>query len=205
MPSFADLLHDIQHFADQLRVEGGGGFIKEHDLGFHRERACNGDALFLPAREAIWIFILLEQHAHAIQVHFCNFDGMRRIHRLDDDGRPHNIFQHTVVGKEIELLKDHASQEARLVDKRLVLLALGARRYPEIGYFDRSFRGFLKEIDAPQHRTLSRAASSDDANHLPLVDVQINSFQHMQMMERLIKVCEFIIGADIASVPWAVG
>jgi hypothetical protein len=64
-----------------------------------------------------------------------------------------------------------------------MLLSLGARWNFEIGYFDLSFRGFLEKIDAPQHRTFSRAASSDDANHLPLVDVQIYSFQHMQAVE----------------------
>ena len=76
---------------------------------------------------------------------------MRRIHSLDDDGRPHNIFQYSIVGKEVELLTYHASEEARLVDKRLVLLALGARRYPEIRYFNRSFRRSSRKL---MHRNI---------------------------------------------------
>ena len=78
-----------------------------------------------------------------------------------------------------------------MVDKFLMFLTLAARWNFEIADFDLAFRGFFKKIDAAQHCAFSRSTSPDDTNHLALMDVEINSFQHVQVMERLMKVCEF--------------
>ena len=77
------------------------------------------------------------------------------------------------------------------MDKSLALLASGVRWDFETIYFDLSFCGLFEKIDTSQHRALSRTASSNNANHFPLVDIQINAFQYMQAIEKLMKVCEF--------------
>ncbi len=43
--------HHIEDLVDHLRVQGGGGFVKEHDLGLHGQGPGNGHPLLLAARE----------------------------------------------------------------------------------------------------------------------------------------------------------
>ena len=45
------LLHDVQHLADQLRVERRGRLVEEHQLGLHGQRAGDRDPLLLAAGE----------------------------------------------------------------------------------------------------------------------------------------------------------
>jgi hypothetical protein len=45
-----EVFHDPQHFADELGVQGGSGFVEEQHLWFHAQRAGDGDALLLAAR-----------------------------------------------------------------------------------------------------------------------------------------------------------
>ena len=46
-----ELAHDAQHLADELGVEGRGRLVEEHQLGVHRQRPGDGDALLLAAGE----------------------------------------------------------------------------------------------------------------------------------------------------------
>src|SRR5699024_5192270 len=46
-----EVLEHREHLRDQLRVQGAGGLVEEHQLGVHRERPGDGDALLLPAGE----------------------------------------------------------------------------------------------------------------------------------------------------------
>ncbi len=46
--------HDRQDLPDQLGIEGRGGFIEEHHLGFHGEGAGNGNALASARRKFYW-------------------------------------------------------------------------------------------------------------------------------------------------------
>ncbi|CAN4037398.1 Transposase and inactivated derivatives, partial [Dysosmobacter welbionis] len=45
------LLHDLQHLAHHLRVQGGGGLVKEHNLRLHHQCPDNGNPLLLAAGE----------------------------------------------------------------------------------------------------------------------------------------------------------
>ena len=46
---FGEFFHGEKHFADELGIESGCRFIKEHDVGLHGEGSGNGDPLLLPA------------------------------------------------------------------------------------------------------------------------------------------------------------
>ena len=59
--------HDLEHLVDHLGVKGARGLIKEHGLGLHSERACDGHALLLAARELYGHLVGLLGHAHAAQ------------------------------------------------------------------------------------------------------------------------------------------
>ncbi len=48
---FGEVLHDGEDFADFFGVQGGGGFVEEHDLGVHGQGPGDRDALLLAAGE----------------------------------------------------------------------------------------------------------------------------------------------------------
>src|SRR5690242_12234335 len=41
--------HDVEDLPDELRVEGAGRLVEQHELGPHRQRSRDGDALLLTA------------------------------------------------------------------------------------------------------------------------------------------------------------
>ena len=60
------LLHDLQHLAHHLGVQGGGGLVKEHHLGLHGQGPDDGDALLLAAGELVGIGIRLLFQPHPL-------------------------------------------------------------------------------------------------------------------------------------------
>ena len=54
---FGEFFHSEKYFADEFGVEGGGGFVKKHDVGLHGEGSGNGDPLLLSARKFAWVDI----------------------------------------------------------------------------------------------------------------------------------------------------
>ena len=49
VPLARQVLDDVEHLADQLRVERRGRLVEEQHFGAHGERPGDGDALLLPA------------------------------------------------------------------------------------------------------------------------------------------------------------
>jgi hypothetical protein len=78
--------------------------------------------------------------------------------------------------EEIELLKYHSSHQSRLMNQLIMFFTFATRWNLKTVYFDLAFCGFFKKIDAAQHCALSRAASSDYANHFPLMNFKIDAF-----------------------------
>ena len=50
---------DAQHLAREQRVERGGRLVEKENFRLHRERAGDGHALLLPARELIGVSVFL--------------------------------------------------------------------------------------------------------------------------------------------------
>ena len=50
-----EILHHRQHLAGQFGIERRGDLVEQHQLGLHRQRAGDGDALLLAARELLGI------------------------------------------------------------------------------------------------------------------------------------------------------
>ena len=67
MPSSRELDHDVQHLLDHLGIERRGRLVEQHHLRLHAERAGDGDALLLAARELAGIFVRLLGNAHALE------------------------------------------------------------------------------------------------------------------------------------------
>src|SRR5262245_41125079 len=113
---FRDFLHYIEYLTDQFRVKRRSGLIEEHDVGLHGEGPRNRDPLLLTARETQWIFILFEEHTHAVEILLGERDGFLTIHALDDDRPFDDVFQYGHVREQVELLKYHAGLETHIVN-----------------------------------------------------------------------------------------
>ena len=100
--------HNRENLTDDFRIQGGGGFVKEHDFRLHAQRAGNGDALLLAAREAAGIRILLVQKTNASQQLQRFLARLARVGFFDVDGAAGDVVHNVHVGKEIERLKHHA-------------------------------------------------------------------------------------------------
>jgi hypothetical protein len=49
--TLVELAHQVEHFCASLRIQVGGRFVREHELGPGYERTCDRDALALSAGE----------------------------------------------------------------------------------------------------------------------------------------------------------
>ena len=59
IPPVGELADHLEHLADELRVERARDLVEQHQLGLHRERAHDRDALLLAAREPVGVLVAL--------------------------------------------------------------------------------------------------------------------------------------------------
>ena len=101
------LSHHVQHLADHFRVERGRRFVKKHDLRLHRQRPHDCDTLLLPAGKHVRIFVLLIRQPDALQ----QLDRLRlRLllrFKFERHRCHHNVFEHRLMWKKIEVLEYH--------------------------------------------------------------------------------------------------
>ena len=98
----------LEHLAHQLGVERRRDLVEEHDPGLHGQRPGDGHPLFLTSRELGRIGIDLVQQADLFQQGQCPLPGRVPGQAQDPHGRHRQVLQHRHVGKQIELLEDHA-------------------------------------------------------------------------------------------------
>src|SRR6478735_3102825 len=68
--------HDVEHLVDHLGVEGRGRLVEEHHLGTHGERARDGHALLLTARQLGRVLVRLRRDADPFQERIGLFAGV---------------------------------------------------------------------------------------------------------------------------------
>ena len=108
-PLVSQLADHIEHFADHLGVEGGGGLVKQHQLGLHAEGAGDGDPLLLAAGELVWVLVGLCLNAHPLEQPERPGFGLLRAQPQGMHRCHHQVFQHRHMWEEVELLKHHAN------------------------------------------------------------------------------------------------
>ena len=115
------LLHHLEHLADEFRVEGRGRLVEIHHMRAHRERPRDHGALLLPARELGREVVRLvthpdlSQHLRADLLGFPPAELPHHAQRLGD------IAERRAVRPEIVVLKDHADDAAHAVDIALAV------------------------------------------------------------------------------------
>ena len=116
MPSLGQVAHDREHVADELGVERRGRLVEEHELGVHRQRPGDGDALLLAAGELRREGVVLVGQPDLLEVVPGDPLGLGLAsleHPSLGDGE---VLEHGQVREEVELLEHHADPAADLVD-----------------------------------------------------------------------------------------
>ena len=156
-----EVLHNAQHFADELGVEGGRRFVEKHKLRIHSHRTSDGHALLLAAGELYRVVIGLGRQANVLQqLHSAGAGGLFRnlfhLHRCLDD-----VFNHRAVGEEVERLKDHSDIGALFCGFLLADLIQGAVLFAVANQLavdvEAARRCLIKVVDAAQEGGLAGA------------------------------------------------
>ena len=117
-----ELLHHLQHLLHHLRIEGTGGFVKQHQARLHAERTGDGDPLLLAAGELAWKFVGLLTNANPLQqlqgfaLHL-GLGSLAHQHR-----RQGEVVEHAQVREQVELLEHHPHLAANGLDVAGVLI-----------------------------------------------------------------------------------
>src|SRR5262249_11690577 len=108
--------HDGEYLPDELGVERRGRLVEEHDPRLHGERAGDGDALLLAARELARIPPLLRGKADTLQQRQRPALRVRRRALHPQQLRQGDVLQHGQMLKQVEALEHHSYARARRAD-----------------------------------------------------------------------------------------
>ena len=169
------LLHDIQHFADHFGVQGGGGFVKKHDLRLHTQSTHDGDPLLLSAGKLVGIGMrairqidtLQELHGLGVCVRLALFEQLH--------GGQGHVAQHGHVGEKVEMLENHAHFLTVQVQIDGGIGDIGSLED------DLTAGGDLKQVQTTQERAFSCTRRSYDRNDFAFVDFGIYIFQYRKI------------------------
>src|SRR5829696_4990036 len=163
----------------ELRVEGGGHFVEEHDVRLHHQSARDRDALLLAARELVRVLARLRVEADAREQLVRALLGLRTWHLLDPPRGEREVVDHAQVREEVELLEDDPDP---LPDRRDVGAAAGDLEALEV---DAAGLDRLEQVDAAQERRLPAAARADDHADLARGDAEIDPVEDEVVAEAL--------------------
>src|SRR5690606_7873953 len=185
-----EVLHDVEHLADQLRVQGAGGLVEQHELGPHRQGACDRHPLLLPPGELGRVRVDLVGQADARQQLLGSTLDLGPGGDPEPDRRLHDVLAHGHVREQVELLEHHADGaplRGHLALAQLVQLAVAFPVADQLPVHpDPAGVDLLQVVDAAQQRGLAGAGRSDDDGHLAGADVQVDAFEHLQGAEPLV-------------------
>ena len=105
---FREVDHHVEHLGDHFGVKGRSGFVEEHDVRLHAQRAGNRHALLLTTGELSRKLAGLLGDSHPFQV----LHGRLFRFALRTPAYPHGrqgaILQYRQMGKQVEVLEHHA-------------------------------------------------------------------------------------------------
>jgi hypothetical protein len=111
-----DLLQDLDDLEGVDRVEVAGRLVGDDELGLIDDRAADGDALLLAARELVGEMLRLVGEIHELEDigHVARDLGVGAAGRLHREG---DVLVRGLVGDEAEVLEDHADLAAVVVER----------------------------------------------------------------------------------------
>ena len=115
-----ELLHDVQHFTDHLRIKRRSRLVEQHNLRLHRQRPHDRHTLLLSTGKLLRIGLRLVLKPNPFEK-FKGFGLSLVARHLPDKTRgERNIVQYGKVREEVEMLKHHPHLAAHAVLRLLV-------------------------------------------------------------------------------------
>jgi hypothetical protein len=144
--------------------------------GFQAQRTGNGHPLLLPARQLQRVFAGLFGNAHTLELCHGAFFGLFFGHLAHPHGRKGEVFQHGQVGKQVELLENHAHLFAHLVDG-----------FDIVGEFhtvhcEAALLVLFQPVDAADERGLAGARGAADHDAFAFGHGKIDVSQHVEVV-----------------------
>jgi hypothetical protein len=108
-----EALHHHEHLLDELGVERGGDLVEEHQVGAHRERACDRNALLLTSAElpGMRVRLVLEPDFAQVLDGAGTRLGARHVEHVLECER--DVLAGRLVREQVELLEDDPDLGAR--------------------------------------------------------------------------------------------
>ena len=184
-----EVAHDGEDFADAFGVQGAGGFVEQHDGGFHRQRAGDGHALLLAAGELGGVLVSAPLEADPGQQFLRLLAAGGAVLLLHQYRSGHDVAFGGHVGEQVELLEDHADAGALFgqpfgADGVVGVVLLEVAEVLSVDLQDAAVGG-LQAVDTPQQGRFARSAGPDDAGDLPGRDGQVDVMQDLVTSEAL--------------------
>ena len=178
-------LDHAEHFAHQLRVEGRGDFVEQHQAGVHGNGPGNGHALLLTTGQLAGKVVAALQQADAVQPFFGQRYRFILAHFLDLEQAEGDVLQRGQVREQVELLERHAGHCAVLGDHPLrVAYALAANIAVTNGLAiqgDLPALELFQQVHAAQQGGLARAAGADQRHHIAALHGQVDALEHFHL------------------------
>ena len=104
----SELPHELEHLADELRVERARDLVEQQHLGVGRDRADDRGALLLPAGQAVRMLARLLGETDAFQQPHPGRLGRRPRHLLHLAARERHVVEHGQVREQVVVLEHDA-------------------------------------------------------------------------------------------------
>ena len=179
------LLHDGEHLADHLGVEGACRFVKQHDLRLHAERADDGDTLLLAAGQLRRICPCAVGKTDAAEQLHRLFFGVCLGLLKQFGRRKRHIAQDGHMREEVEMLEHHAHLAAVQIDVHLGIGDIDAVKLD--GAVSRRFQ----QVQRPQQRGFARAGGSDDDDDLAAANLRIHAVERLNSAALIVNLESF--------------
>src|SRR5438552_6179784 len=172
--------HDLEHRAHQLRIEGAGRLVEQHDPGLERDRARDGHPLLLAARELARRVAGTIGEADSLQCGSPQLLGARARLARDLAQRERHVAERRHVRIEVEGLEYHADALPGVVD-------VGPRvEHVDAVHHDAAGGRLLQPVEAAQQGRLARARRPDHEHQLTFGHPEIDALQDVKGAEMLV-------------------
>lgn len=177
-------LNHFEYLLDHLRVEGGGDFVKEHDLGVHAQRTDDGDALLLTTGELTRERVALVQQAYARQQGFGLGTGFAAVALLHFHRAKQHVIEHAHVRKQVITLEYHADLLTHFAPVGALVQQLTPGKIQAAAVSD------FQAVEAAQQGAFATAAGAEDDDHFARSHLQVDAVEHLLLAEKLVETLE---------------
>ena len=176
------LLHDFKHLTDHFRVKRRGRLVEQHHIRIHCQRTRDGDTLLLTAGKLRRIAVRLVRQTDTRKQLERTLVRLFIGHDLELDRCQLDILAHGQVREQVELLEHHAHTAAHQIDVRV----LGGN---VLSLEDNLAAGrLLEQVQAAQKGRLARAGRADDYDLLALLDMLVDTLEHLMVAKGFVQV-----------------